>query len=492
MLRLGWPTIALICLSALVLAGVYLVVTPKQYESSTVLFVAANSPPTIDDLQSGADYSSTAVVTYAAIIDSPTVLGPAATELRPQLDVDRLRASVNTAVPEETTLIDVVASATNPSEAAAIANATADSAVQVLPGLQAAPNRAPLVSVQQLGRAVEPESPVSPDAARTLAIALVVGLGLGLATTITRQSLDTRIRRAEDLRGLTQTPLMATLPQLGRSPGRVLARLGGAARGGLIVRDQPSSSAGEAFRTLRTNLRFLEATNTRSLVFAAVADDHDGAQVPANLAWTLAQSGRRVLLIDLDLRQSTVGDAFGMTSGPGIGDVLTHAASLEEAVRETRNPYLRVLPSGKALLNPSDLLSAPMMVNTLRRLEAENDFVVIHVPPVLSYADAAVASTIASATLVSVGFGHTRAPDLTAALNILGNVGVTPLGLVVTGAERTTTRTAGKALGVHRPAPPLDAPTQQHYPVKPMPRPRTSTSIRRRSSTAPASRHDKD
>jgi Mrp family chromosome partitioning ATPase len=163
---------------------------------------------------------------------------------------------------------------------------------------------------------------------------------------------------------------------------------------------------------------------------------------------------------------------LGIEAGTGLVDVLTGHVGLPTVLRGTQNPSLRVLLSGTSRPTPSDLLSTSTMTSVLRRLEQEDDYVILHAPPVLSYADAAVVSSAASGTVVSVTAGRTRAQELTAALTALANVGVTPMGLVMTGArqaDRSSTVVADAA--PRTPPVNLDSPTLQHEPVVPSPPP---------------------
>ncbi|MGH3751266.1 MAG: polysaccharide biosynthesis tyrosine autokinase [Pseudonocardiaceae bacterium] len=434
MLRRGWLTVVVVTAVGVGLASLYAALAPRVFDATTVLFVSAGDPTTISDLQQGAQFVTSAVVTYSEIIDSSTVLGPVAEELRLRQSVDDLAAMVTVSVREETTLIDVTVSGETPELVATVANAAADSAIRIIPTLQATPKGQPLVRLQQIRPAVEPTIAGSPDVQRILTVGLVVGLCVGLGATIARQTLNTRIRRPDDVRDLTGIPLLGVLPRWApaqRLPQR--KKVGGLT---LVVRDDPSSAAGEAFRTLRTNLRFLESRDLRSLVFTTVADDQHGAEVAANLAWTLAQAGQRVLLVDLDLRRSSVGEAVGIRPGTGLADVLTRQADLSDVIHDTTNPLLRIVLAGTPQPNPSDLLSAPHMTSLLRQMERDYDYVILHAPPLLPYADAAVISAAAAGTFVSVAAGRTKAHEVTTALGALANVQVRPLGMVLTGARR--------------------------------------------------------
>jgi len=111
-----------------------------------------------------------------------------------------------------------------------------------------------------------------------------------------------RLRNADDVRALTDVPLLAEIPNRKRG-----------VQHGLAVRDEPTGANGEAFRTLRTNLGFMDPRDRRSLVFSAVAEDRNGAQVPANLAWSLAQAGWSVLLVSAPRPNGRSWHAIGYT-----------------------------------------------------------------------------------------------------------------------------------------------------------------------------------
>ena len=426
MLRRGWPVIVLVTALVVALSALYVTVAPKSYEASTTLFVSGQNPASVGDLQEANSFAQIAVVTYGKIISSDAVLAPAGASLQPPRSPESLYGVVTSVVPEETTLIVVTASASDPEEAAVLANAVAATATKVLPALQANDAGRVWVDVQQLRPAAPPTSPVSPDAKRVLALGFIVGLCLGLALTISAQTLDTRIRRADDVRALTDVPLLAEIRHWKRR-GQQHA---------LAVRDEPAGATGETFRTLRTNLGFMEPRDRRSLVFAAVTEDRNGAQVPANLAWSLAQAGWSVLLVDLDLRRSIIAETIGIPSDKGLADVLLGKRNLPEVVNDTAEPRLRVVTAGTPQTSPSDLLSGPAMNNLLRRMEKEYDYVILHAPPLLSYTDAALVSQAAGGSVVTVAAGRTRAQELTTAMTALANVRIKPAGLVLTGTRR--------------------------------------------------------
>jgi len=435
MLRRGWPTVLLIAAIGVGLAALYLSVAPKRYETTATILVSTNNSGTTNDMQLGSQFAMTNSETYADLVKSEGVMRAVAQQIRPVRSVESLEEVITAGRRELTSLIDVKATAGSAIEAASIANTVATTATEVIPTLVPRANRS-LISLEVVRSARAPSSALSPDTSRVLALGLVAGLSLGLGITIVSQALDTRLRRPEDLAQLTKAPLLAVLPR----PKR-------AQRAAIVVRDDPASAAVETYRSLRTNLSYLEDGSRRSLLFTGVAEDRVGVQVPVNLAWSIAQAGRRVLLIDLDLRQSVIGDILNLRGRAGIADVLAGEVELEDVVHKTSQSGLCVALSGTTQPSPSDLLSNPVMERVLRSAEEDYDYVVLHAPPLLTFTDAAVVSRVAGQTLVTVSAGHTRALELTTALGSLSNVRVEPLGLVLAGS-RTPVGDMSKVRGI--------------------------------------------
>lgn len=436
MLRRGWPIVLIVTLIGVALSSAYLAVAPQRFESTAVLFIGPDDARSIGDLQQGSQYAVSAAPTYADVVDSSRVLAPVAGEIGGDVTTETLEKSVSASAREATSLIDVTASAETAAEAADVANAVARSAAVVIPDLTRSGNNnlILLVDVQVVRDAPDPVQAVSPVASRIYSLGVVIGLALGLALAITRQSFDTRVHRAEDLAQVTDLPLLGAVP----TPRRRQRNL-------VVVRDEPMSAAVESFRSLRTNLSYLESAGACSLLFTSASARHDDAKVPTNLAWSMAQSGRRVLLIDLDLRRSPVSLLAGVSSSPGLVNVLAGSASLADVVQRTSQPDLDVLACGRApATSPSDMLSSPRMAALMRAAERDYDFVVLHAPTLLGYTDAAVAARFTGHTLVTVTAHATDAAQVRTALAALANVQVQPLGVVLVGATASKGQTGNR------------------------------------------------
>ncbi|HEY0238581.1 MAG TPA: Wzz/FepE/Etk N-terminal domain-containing protein, partial [Friedmanniella sp.] len=341
--------IVLLTAIGVALAGTYLVLAPKKYESEALILLSTTDPTSVTDLQYGQQYTKDAAPTYADVIESPSVLAVVARNLTPKRSVTDLEDMVTAEARESTSLIQITVAAPSATEATNIANLVARQAQVGVPNLVGREGRSSkaIVRLDIVREATAPLSAVSPNPKRVLAIGFIVGVALGLALTLVQQALDTRLRRPEDLYATAPVPLLAVLPQPKRSQ-----------RNRLLLRDDPTGPAVEAYRSLRTNLVHLESMDRPSILFTGVGH-RDDVKVPLNLAWSMAQAGRRVLLIDLDLRQSTVADMLYLTQSAGMSNVLADGAELSELVQETSQPGLSVLVSGTPQPSPSDLLSSP-------------------------------------------------------------------------------------------------------------------------------------
>lgn len=430
-----------------VLGVLYLQASPKVYLATAMVLAVPDAPPSFGELQAGASYAQSASGTVATLIRTPPVLEQAAAQLRndgllgvTDRDLQGVAFATNA---QGSTVISVSANYGDPETAAAIANAVAASATQVVPDLVSARgNReSPLLRLQVVNQAVAPSNPVSPDVRRVLVLFVALGLAIGLVIALVRQSLDRRLRRPEDLAEITDVPLLATLSAGPRS-----------SRGGLVVRDETQGAAVEGFRVLRTNLGVQLPGQCRRILVTAASSGVGAAEVPANLAWSLARAGRKVLLVDLDLRSTSVKELLQLSDSDGVVGVLAHGSDPNAVIVSITGSMLHVLPSGSTTDTPSDLLAGPALSRLLDEVSDAYDDLIIHAPGLLGYTDAAEVARLVDQVIVTVRVAKTREEDLVGALGVLRNVGVEPRGLVMDHGRRFVAASvqASRALPVPR------------------------------------------
>lgn len=421
-LKRGWVSIVLFALVGVAVAASYLAVAPRTYEATSVVFVSTQSSDTLTELQQGNTYAQQAVKTYVQLAVSPVVLQPVIRQLDLVTTPSELAADLSVGVRPETTLFEITARNANAEVAAQLANAVAVSAINEIGSLEStnAADGEPLVKLEQIQDAVVPTTAISPDAKIDIALGLIVGLAVGLAATILVQALDTRIRTPRDLWSLTERPLLSRVPQR-RS----------AKKHAIVIRDDPSSAYGESFRTLRTNLRFLETSTARSFVVTSAVAGEGKSSVAANLAWALAEAKYSVVLVDTDLRNPAVGRLFSVSGPSGLSEFIVGRAGLNDVLLPSGHELLAVMLAGAVPPNPSELLGSDEMGEVMKLLERRFDYVILDAPPLLSFTDAAVVSAFAAGTVITVAAGRTKREELSSALLALANVGVTPTGIVL-------------------------------------------------------------
>jgi len=198
---------------------------------------------------------------------------------------------------------------------------------------------------------------------------------------------------------------------------------------------QPQSFVAEQFRTLRARLDALAATRPLRTLAVASAIDGDGKTTAAiNLALVMSMGvGRRVLLVDCDLRCPTIHESLGLRVGAGLGELLRGTAELDDALCSVEGASLTVLPVRALPLNPSELLASSTMRELIAKLSARFDTVLLDLPPTLGLPDAKIVSELCDGVLFVMRAGVTPREDVEASLEVLGRSRV--VGLVLNGVE---------------------------------------------------------
>ncbi|WP_082304914.1 CpsD/CapB family tyrosine-protein kinase [Planococcus glaciei] len=177
----------------------------------------------------------------------------------------------------------------------------------------------------------------------------------------------------------------------------------------LIAFTTPRSFVAEQFRTLRTNITFSSPdTDIRTMVVTSAAPSEGKSTTSANLAVVYAQEGKRVLLIDGDMRKPTTHYTFHMGNTVGLSSILTRQATAEEAIRPTSVERLELLTSGPIPPNPAELLSSQSMDALIQHLKGIYDLVIFDAPPVLSVTDAQILANKCDGTILVVSSGNTE------------------------------------------------------------------------------------
>ncbi len=206
----------------------------------------------------------------------------------------------------------------------------------------------------------------------------------------------------------------------------------------LITLTDPRSPVAEAYRTLRTNLSFYSLDHPiRSLVVTSPMPDEGKSTTVANLAVTMAQSGRRTILVDCDLRRPRLHTLFGLPGEPGLTN-LALAETTQPPLQKTAVENLLLLASGPQPPNPADLLGSRMIDRIIETLMEQADIILFDAPPVLAVTDATVLGAKVDGVLLVVTAGKTRRDHATRAKQILETANVRIIGATLTNAPKDT------------------------------------------------------
>jgi len=283
---------------------------------------------------------------------------------------------------------------------------------------------------------------IGPRIKRNAGMALVLGLFLGIGLAFVWDVLDTRVRSLEALQtALPELSLLGRLP----IPARALRE-----RDDLVMSAAPTSPEAEPIRVLRANFEYAAAeARAKTIMFTSGVGGEGKSTTVANLALALARGGRRVVLVDFDLRNPTAHRLFGVEPTPGLIDVALYDADVDEALAHVHLPEpdeddqssttetgtLEVLPLGRRLQDPDRLRAEVVVRQILDRIRGRADYILIDAGPLLPTGDAIALSAHVDAMVLVVRLNVLPLSALDDVGDVLRSSRAAELGLVVTGAE---------------------------------------------------------
>jgi capsular exopolysaccharide synthesis family protein len=413
-----WLSVIVFTLGGLALAAAFTFTAPRVYTANAQTFIAISSSNTQGDTSTSATYTLQRIQSYINIIDSPDVLKPVIDELDLKVDVKTLAGQVTASNPLDTVLIDISASNSDPVRAAAIANAVSVQLGAVIQQLETSisGNLVP-VKATLTNPAEPPTSPSSPRTRVNLLLGLLIGLALGVGFAFLRESLDRSVKSPDELTEITGAAAIGMIAFDPEAKDRPLVAL------------DLRATRSEAFRTIRTNLQYVDVDNPPKVVAITSAVPGEGKSTTAvNLSITLAQAGRRVVLVETDLRRPQASKYLGIEPGVGLTDVLANQAELDEALTSWNRDLLTVLPAGRMPPNPSELLASHQFEQVLAQLRERFDSVIVDATPLLPVSDGAIVSKAADGALLIVRFGRTTRDQVALSVAALDQVGARLLG----------------------------------------------------------------
>ncbi|MDF2048837.1 polysaccharide biosynthesis tyrosine autokinase [Arthrobacter sp. Cr_A7] len=421
-LRRSWMLIAAVTLAGLLAGGAASITTKPTYTSQTQLFVATHGSGSINELQAGNSFGQARVQSYVKTVTTPTVLQPVIDSLGLTETPGELAEKVKATTDLNTVIITVTVSDQSPARAAAIAQGVATSLVEAVEVLEKpTTGESSPIRISIVTPASAPSSPSAPNVQLYLLLGVGGGLALGAVAAIMASSLDNRVRGEEDVRRVTSASILGGIPYDQDAESRPL-----------VTAANDHSLRAESFRQLRTNLQFAHVDHQNKTLLITSSLPGEGKTTTAiNLAITIAESGRSVVLIDADLRRPMVGEYLGLDRNAGLTTALVGEADVDDLLQPWGTQDLYVLTSGQIPPNPSELLGSVAMKDLVTRLAATFDTVIVDAPPLLPVTDASVLAQIVDGAAVVVGSGRIRQTNLTKSFESLELVEANILGVVL-------------------------------------------------------------
>ncbi|RJE83613.1 polysaccharide biosynthesis tyrosine autokinase [Paenibacillus sp. 1011MAR3C5] len=205
----------------------------------------------------------------------------------------------------------------------------------------------------------------------------------------------------------------------------------------LITLTNPKSPISESYRSLRTNIDFSSIDEKMQVIMVSSAGPGEGKSTTiTNLAITFAQSERKVVLIDADLRKPTAHHTFSISNRFGLSSVLSQQCSLEEAIQHSDVPGMDIITSGAIPPNPAEMLNSKRMTALIDELRQKYDVVLIDTPPLLAVTDAQIVSTKSDGVVLVVDQGRVKREIAKKAVQNLQSVNARILGVVLNNVKR--------------------------------------------------------
>lgn len=407
----------------------------REYQSSATLFVATQNGTSVTEAYQNNLFSQDRVNSYATLAMSEQVAARAVDQLKATISAGELRAKV-TAVPlPKTVLLQVSVTDKDPGQAQTYASAVADQLAGLVGELETSRRGgSPAAGAIVVDEAGYPTKPLGYSMVTRIGMGLAGGVVLGLLAAIVLGIIDRRVRGRDRVADASGSLLMGALPA-------------DSARSKEPVVDLAADGAyPEALRELRNNLRFTVPANrdeaARVIAVASPSPSDGRTTVAIDLAAALAETGKRVVLVDGDLRNPAVAQRLDLSPAArqgaadrGLTTVLVGENTLAESVIpevSVGQHRIAVLPAGPATMRPGELWAGDHAEGLFAELSGQFDYVVVDTPPLGKYNDGAVAAALSDGALLVGRIRHTTSSALTRAVQTLKSANAVLIGSVAT------------------------------------------------------------
>ncbi len=295
-----------------------------------------------------------------------------------------------------------------------------------------------LATADFIDSAVPSRAPRGPVVPLYLAMGLMMGLGTALAWAVVRQSIDRSIFTSAELETSSQLPVFGTIPDYRRG----LCKIRGVAKDFVALRDDPEGPIAEAYRSLRSNLKFVLNTGQadvelKTIAFTSCTQGEGKSVTNIDMALAFALAGKRVLLVDADMRRPAVSNYLRVSQSPGLSDILRGDITWRDCVQAEVFPGLDVLPAGPQPKSPGDLFASELNTSFVSEVREAYDLVIFDVPPALAVADIDCLAPLLDALLLVTRSAKLSQTVVRDGVQRLTRVGANMVGAVLNASQAT-------------------------------------------------------
>ncbi len=453
----NWLMIVLAAVAGLALGlGAYKIM-PASYGSSVTFYVAT---PLSDgtSAQSAGQFAESRVNSYALLLQSERLAEQVGTDTG--IAAADVYEHITASAQPSTVLVTATVSTGSADRTSTISRDLATAFPQMVDQLDNQDSQRSTVEVTVVTGPTQTLQ-IAPSLKKYLALGLFGGALIGVVIALLRELLDVTVRGVETATALVNAPVIG-----------IVDHDNAAKKEPLIVGEVAKTPRAEAFRQLRTNLRYIDSAKQADVLVVTSSLPEEGkSTVASDLALTLVESGSRTLLLDADLRRPSLADIFGLEQGIGLTNVLVGQIAVDEAIQSWGSKGPDVLASGGVPPNPTELLGGDKMQRLMADLRSRYDKIIIDAPPLLPVADAVVASELADGVLFVIRHGKTSRATVVDAARTLHSVEARIVGTVLNMrrlSRRERRHYAGKGYAVLDSASMLSVPeTSADAPSKP-------------------------
>lgn len=293
-------------------------------------------------------------------------------------------------------------------------------------------------NVRIVDHAIEPVEPIKPKKLIILVLSIFVGGFLGTLLALLRNMMRTGIKDSSQIENELDLPVYATVPRSPVQESRIKLLKKKKTIPVLAVKNNDDIAI-ESLRSMRTAIHFAMSSAKNNLIMiSGPAPEVGKSFISTNLAAILAQSNKRVLIIDADMRRGYLHKYFNTENTPGLADYLNNQQNLDAIIKPSEISGLSVITRGKSPTNPSELLSSAKFAALLEQLSPLYDHIIIDTPPVLAVTDGIIISQYTGVNLVIARFAKTQMKELELTMNRFEQVGVKINGVILNDIQRGT------------------------------------------------------